>query len=377
MFQIKSFDSIVASAINNAAALSDELTDFNIGSVTRTIIEAVAREIDQAYQQLLKGLYEATPVALYKSLNFQRLKAQTATGFVTFYRKAGFEGDIIISKGTKVGVPNTNLTYSTVDRATMKEGEGFVTVLVIANDTEGAGGNTGAYTITELIDEIEGIIQVSNHEKVDTGVEDESEVERKNRFQKYVNSLSRATERALEYGACQAYLKNSDGVIVERCLQAVCLDLSEKLRGNYHPGGYAELYVWNGVNGASGDLIREVEKVLVGYTDKNGIKVEGWKSAGSVIMIRRIVPVYVDTHISVKLENGYILDGVKNDVEDVVNDYFDKLKIGDPVVWGRLEYQLLDIKGIWDIEIEKSQKNIEIAWNRICVRGVYSLKEMS
>lgn len=48
-FQIKDFASIVASQINHARAVSDKITDFQPGSVARTIMEAPAVEIEELY----------------------------------------------------------------------------------------------------------------------------------------------------------------------------------------------------------------------------------------------------------------------------------------------------------------------------------------
>ena len=61
-FQIKNFASIVASMINRMSATQNKVTDFNVGAVGRTLIEAPAIEIDQLYQQMFNGLKEAIPV---------------------------------------------------------------------------------------------------------------------------------------------------------------------------------------------------------------------------------------------------------------------------------------------------------------------------
>ena len=45
-FQIKNFVSICAGMINSMRANQTQITDFNVGSVARTLIEAPAIEID-------------------------------------------------------------------------------------------------------------------------------------------------------------------------------------------------------------------------------------------------------------------------------------------------------------------------------------------
>jgi hypothetical protein len=54
-FQLKDFVSIVAAMLNRAKATQSRLTDFEVGSVARTLIEAPAIEIEQLYQRMFAG----------------------------------------------------------------------------------------------------------------------------------------------------------------------------------------------------------------------------------------------------------------------------------------------------------------------------------
>jgi len=81
-FQIKSFAAIAASMINYARATQDEITDFSVGSVARTIMEAPAIEIEELYQRMLAGILEAIPVSVYRAFGFDPLEAAPARGYV-------------------------------------------------------------------------------------------------------------------------------------------------------------------------------------------------------------------------------------------------------------------------------------------------------
>ncbi len=56
MFQVKDFRSIVASMVNHVRATTTKITDFRVGGVARTLLEAPAIEIDELYQQMFNGL---------------------------------------------------------------------------------------------------------------------------------------------------------------------------------------------------------------------------------------------------------------------------------------------------------------------------------
>jgi len=110
-FQIKKFNSIVASMINWVSSATDRITDFNVGSVSRTILEAVAIELEEIYYQLLRAVEEAIEEAIYRTFNFPRNPAQKATGNVRFYRLAGTEPEITINRGTMVGTDTDPVIY--------------------------------------------------------------------------------------------------------------------------------------------------------------------------------------------------------------------------------------------------------------------------
>ena len=101
-FQIKKFNSIVASMINWVSGTTTKVTDFNIGSVVRTLLEAVAIELEELYYQLLQAVEEAIEEAIYRAFNFPRNPAERATGMVTFYRTMGSDAIIVIPRGSLV-----------------------------------------------------------------------------------------------------------------------------------------------------------------------------------------------------------------------------------------------------------------------------------
>ena len=117
-FQIKKFSSIVGSMINWISSATDKVTDFNPGSVVRTIVEAVAMEIEELYYQLLRAVEEAIGESIYRSFNFPRNPAKRATGVVRFYRMEGTEVPIVVPKGTLVATKDDPaIVFETVEDA--------------------------------------------------------------------------------------------------------------------------------------------------------------------------------------------------------------------------------------------------------------------
>src|SRR4030042_1825097 len=102
-FQIKKFSSILSSMINCVSSNTSKITDFNPGSVARTMLEAVAMELEELYYQLLQAAEEAIEEAVYRTFNFPRKPSERSTGLVRFYRLTGSEVVINIPIGTLLG----------------------------------------------------------------------------------------------------------------------------------------------------------------------------------------------------------------------------------------------------------------------------------
>jgi len=110
-FQVKKFNSIVASMINWVSSSTDKITDFNTGSVVRTLLEAIASELEELYYQLLKAVEEAIEEAIYRTFNFPKNPAERSTGTVTFTRLTGYETTIQILLGTLISTDSSPPIY--------------------------------------------------------------------------------------------------------------------------------------------------------------------------------------------------------------------------------------------------------------------------
>ena len=370
--QIKNFNSIVASMINNASGGSSPLTDFNVGSVARTIFEAVGREIDQYYQQLLKGFYESVPVAIYKTFSFGKLPAAGSSGYVTFTRETGNSADITIPAGTRVGKPGANFTYVAVDNVILAAGSTTVDVFVAASAT-GLQTNCIPNTITQLIDTIDGIASVTNQGPFANGKDEETPDERKERFQRWLNTLARSTKAAIEYGASTAKLVDASGSITERVSKVVtyeaCIDADP-----IGLAGSVDVYIWNGSTGASNELIQETLKILYGYTDDNGVKIPGWKAAGVVVTVKAVILTPVNITATITLDGSRAQADVDSDMKTAIGNLFGALDIGEDLIWSKLVQTVMQVSGVGDVNFTTPTQNVAAGdWNRICSLGNISL----
>lgn len=196
-FQVKNLRAIITSLVNTTRGKTDKITDYNIGSVVLTLLEAVAVEIEEVYYQIFIGLIAATEF-IYQAFNFPRRPATKAVGTVTFSATLAVASDVVISLGTIVATDD-NVTFETTQEVTLTTGNTEVDAPVRSLIT-GKTGNVDAATIIIIQTQVDQITGVTNDTATAGGDTEESSEERRGRFAIFIASLSRATNIALRFG---------------------------------------------------------------------------------------------------------------------------------------------------------------------------------
>jgi hypothetical protein len=182
------------------------LTDINIGSVTRTLSEAIGREIATVYQQInLAYLSGFIDTAEGKSLDFVvailgvvRKTKDFAVGFVTFFRDPSADGNITSPQEASLSTANGDKTFHTTEPRTLQRGQARIDVPIRADDAFGGDkGIVKAGEITNLALRIAGITRVTNFEPTILAAEDESDVQLRLRAKAALRGLGKATLAAL------------------------------------------------------------------------------------------------------------------------------------------------------------------------------------
>jgi hypothetical protein len=195
------------------------LSDVNVGSVTRTLAEAIGREIATVYEQI-NAAYRAgfvdtatgTSLELVVSiLGVHRKTKDFAQGLVTFFRDATSAGAISIPSGTLlVASTDKRPQFETTETRTLQPGVARIDVPVRATEEfKGDVGKVPAGSIVELVVILDGIARVSNLDATFLGAEDESDEELRQRAKAALRAISKGTQAAIE----QAVLEERSTVL--------------------------------------------------------------------------------------------------------------------------------------------------------------------
>lgn len=356
--------------INRLRGVQDRVTDFNVGSVARSMLEASAIEIEELYQQMFIGLREAIPVSIYNAFGFGKLPQAAASGLVRFSTGTAPANPVLISAGTRVRQAGGSVRYIVQADAVITAPAFQVDVLVSA-EVPGKAGNTLANTISDLVDPVPGIVLVSNPAPFVNGREEETEDERIERFADYVASLPRGTPEALVFGAKTVVLLNSLQVITESVAFA---SVVEPYKTNPSmPVGLVQLYVHNGAGGTSAALVSKVQLVIDGYYETDGTAVPGYKAAGVIVNVIAATDTLVNVTGPVTVLPGYDINTVLQSARAAISAYIGTLGVGKPVIRSEIISKVMEIEGVYNFVPSAPTADVTVAASAKAVPGTLTL----
>jgi uncharacterized phage protein gp47/JayE len=370
MFQTKDTLSIVASLVNYMRATQDQITDFNVGGVARTLVEAPAIEIDELYQMMFRGLKESIPVSIYNSFAFGLLPAIGASGTLRFTLSPVSASDTPIPVGTSVSAPGGVNRYLTGVDAVILAGETTADVIAYCS-TVGSATNVVATTLTEMQTQISGVT-VTNLNDYSNGRDIESDSERYFRFREYISNIARGTVAAIKYGATTAILLSDSGAEIER-VNAVSVVEAYAANQNAYVSGLVFVYIHNGSGGTSSALVARAQEIIDGYYLADGSPVAGWKAAGVIVEVSAAVEVEVDVTATLVTEAGIDADTAIAEASAGVSAYLSGIGIGETAVLAEMIAIIMSVDGVYNCAISLPDDDVTVGSSEKIMAGTVSI----
>ena len=348
-FERKSMEQILQRMVDWTRGSTTKLTDFRVGSRIRTIYESVAFVMEEFYDKVHRTIKKLIEENIYSVLGFSKRPAIHASGIVVFSRSTPADTNYIISAGTVVRTGSYEarppVEFRTTQDVVLEEGKTSVEAPVVCQ-TAGVIGNVEANSIVEFVTKPAGVDFVTNPSAFNNGMDEETPDEQKVRFQNFVQSLSRGTLAAIEYGASLAEIKDTDGTVIERVRSSKAFEILPDRKGE------VDVYIWNGIGQASQELINEAKKIIEGYYTSEGEPVFGYKPGGIIVNIYSAIPKHVTIKLAITPEFGYDLDeDIKPYVEREIDDFFSSFKLGQTLIQTALETRVKLVAGVEDVKV--------------------------
>jgi uncharacterized phage protein gp47/JayE len=342
---LKSFQEILKGMADWTIQNSNRLIDFSQGSAIRTLYEAVATEIEEFYFRVYKNFQWAVENSLYESFDFQRRSAIAAYGDITITFSNPLPSDLVIPTGTRFATNSgtQQIQFETKEVYNVFAGSTEATITVYCTEA-GTVGNVAANTITVMMNPISYVSAVTNPKKFLTGKDEETLAERKARFKEYVNTRSRGTKRALEYGALE---------IPE--IAGVYVDDSEV--------GIVTVYAHDQAGNLSDTLKTQVKNNL-----------ENYRPAGIPVIVLPTVKVTPDVTVELTVEPSYDNPSFVQYVKESIEDYLNSFLSSEDLLRSSLNAYIRSLdKGILNCHILQPTADIPIENNQIIRSGTITV----
>ena len=353
-FQIKNFVSIVASMINRMKVTQTVLTDFNVGAVNRTLVEAPAIELDELYQQMFNGLKEAIPVSIYQAFNFPPLPARAATGTI----------QVTIAVASATTVINAGTAFTSAASANAYTATGITIIPVGGTLANVPVAATSIGSLTNLVQGVaftmtpspSGFVSAINPAPFINGQDAETADAQQARFAAYIASLPRGIITALYYGLSLATVLDTNGNVIERVAYSNVVE--PWLTDNTQPVSLVNCTIHNGVGNTSAALLAAAQKVIYGYYDANGNAVPGYKGAGVKvpIAIATEVPANVagvitplaGISLTDQVISGVSVPGLNTLANSAIFTYLQSRPIGQAALMAEITAIVMGIPGVYN-----------------------------
>lgn len=356
--------------INRVRSTTRKITDFTVGSIARTLLEAPAQEIDELYQQMMRGLVEAIPTAVYTSFNFPALPPEPATGPIRVTITSSASA-IVIPAGSVFTRPDGAVTYTSTADVTITAGNTYGDVPVTAN-TAGAVGNTASGTVFTPVSPPQGFVSASNLAAFSNGAEAETEDARKLRFNSYIRTLARATNEALIYGLKTTNLANANGSITERVISAAIVE-PYLLDPVNNPPALINAYIHNGAGSTSSALVTQAQKVIYGFYDAQGNAVAGWKAAGVNVTVAAATEQTVAITANLTAASGYTEADLITAAQQVIATYIVGLAVGATAIRAEIIALVMGIEGVSNFALTAPAADVVPASNVKLMPGTFAI----
>ncbi|MEG0894292.1 MAG: baseplate J/gp47 family protein [Oscillospiraceae bacterium] len=278
----------------------------------------------------IKGIYRKQPCK--------------ATGSISFIANQNVTTDIIIPMGTMLASSaNKSVMYITTKETTMSKGTNVAVASIEAVEA-GSSHNIASLMIDILVTPIEHISKVQNNSAVLGGEDIESDELYRQRITNEYKTISN--------GCNISYLEQ-----LAQNINGVNFAKAEFINTNT-----LNVYVENVGRNISDNVISLVLQEL-----------EKKRVAGIKINVLKAEKLPINTNITICCDNFFNKGTLNLQALKVINDFVDKMEIGEDFSLPKLSKELLSINGIDDIIINSPNFSVNVENNQIAVNGTHTL----
>jgi uncharacterized phage protein gp47/JayE len=411
-FEKKAFKDIYASMVADTRRRIPQLSDFEPGSVIRSLYESLSYEMALLYEQLdlvyQAGFVDTAEAAhldrVIAVLGLKRNEPDFAKGVVTFERDPGSEEEVVIPIGTLVVTEEderqdpSKKAYLTTEEGRLAVGEEAAEVKIQAEE-RGKKMTTAAETIVVMPRPVPGIKRVVNKKSIAfLGRDRETDEQLRERAKKALLASGRASATSIEnalwgmpgvrdvrqrenfvrYQVTAKCLENLEqdkhkgisAIPKKKAVEAIKglkgreytsklefehdlkTRLGDDLFGNENLKALIEKHAYNQDYLGPG----VIEVYVDGLTNENAAsmqaRIDDVRAAGVYVILKPAVAVMLEAVFKIDADariSPEESEALEERTRNAVEDFIHRLRMGQPLIFSQLTGEVLNIKGVNDL----------------------------
>lgn len=337
-FEPKKFDQIVEAMVQQTRQRTSAISDFEVGSVARTLYESFAYEIALLYEQMhlvyLSGFVataEGSQLDMVVAiLGIKRGSPDFAEGVVTFNRDSGIDEEIEIPIGTLVTTKDTEKSpkksYKTIEVKIIEKDKTSIEVKVQAIE-RGEGSAVSAGAIEVMPQPVPGVKSVTNQEAIRfTGKRAETDEELRQRAKSALLSSGKASIISIENA-----LLSLPGV----------KEVKVKERFEEKNYGLVDVFI-DGIDFNANQQFWQSQ-------------IDRVRAAGVFVRLQSAVSVEVHGEFRIEIDPSLKLSSLverrsfEENVQQAIATYMTELRMGQSLLFAKLIRRVLSLPGVNDV----------------------------
>ena len=353
-YTVKSFDQIMEDMVAWIISRAPSITDMTPGSVIRSFCEGAALSMEEVYVSTYLGFRRHLNNIQESVFDFPR-KAGTKAKVEVVFSRAVANGEVVIPEGTRVATAS-GLKFLLDEDAAIPAGDTDSPSVIATAEEAGSMYNVGAGVIDVMQDSVSGVDSVTNALAATGGVDQESDIAYKNRFQAYVEGLGRSNLAGIRVGALS--VPGITSVSVVELFPPVS-------------GVNVDVYVDDGTAaGISAELIAQVQSVIDGDgTAEN----PGYRSAGVNVDVHQPGIVTQDVEATLAILPGVDTAQMQTDIVNALTAYVNTLGVGSDIIYNELVAAIMGVFGVSDVDVTVPATNVTISATNVGRLGTVTL----
>lgn len=302
-------------------------TDYNIGSIVRTLSEAIGSVVEIEGVEAQAQALQALVYSAYSAFGISPLGALGSNGSVTFSTLSAQPlpaGQSVLIPFNSILQTQTGIQFTTTANAVLVSGTSSVAVPIVSVTT-GSSANVPANTISQLVTGLAYPLAVTNPLPTVGGINAETPSQTLARFTAYVQSLGLCSPVAIAGAVIGVAYPPPPAAAEEYVKYSTVYEpwIDEVEMGDPTPTAGFQVWIDNGAGTASAGLVSTVSSYL-----SSGLPA-GFRPAGVPYSVNAVIPVLSSVVVVATSINPGLVPSITTGISQAITTYFNSLGFGD------------------------------------------------